>query len=354
MCTPCPSRSRSGSAATFCDCVDGFVRKRPGDIHQGCLIRMNSQPTPVGNQRAFIMMITLQIETNSTDVQKLSAFLRTEISVFYDCPQDKIKLDMGPSRRKQYQAYLVLELLDDPMQVKSQLAETQGLLEEFLGLDARWIFKVLSLDLTCGIGYSPVPGSNASNISMPGVCMACSVGFYKKNLDNSPCLACPSGSSTSSKGSTNISYCACNMGYRSTNASELACVSRQYVSVKEAEDAARTVSTAVGTVVATNVALAVATAVASSVSTAVAASSGGAVGGAVGAGMSGGGGTVLEGAGSSGGGSGTLTLITQVQFLNQVCLYTAVDCGSRCTSVFIHMLSRSRWEESAGLRDQKA
>ena len=186
------------------------------------------------------------------------------------------------------------------------------------------------MSATCGLGYSPEPGSSNSsspsdilNTSTIGGCTACALGFHKEALDNSPCVACPKRATTNSSGTTGPQWCICNDGYTASNDSALdettlVCVIKgQYVSEEDAKVAAEAVSTAVGVIVGANVAVAVGTAVASSVSTAVAASSGGAVGGVV----TGSGGAAtgeVAGSGSSGSSGGTLTLITQVQFLNQV------------------------------------
>lgn len=287
--------------------------------------------------RLFLMMISLQVRMNSTDTGELKKGLAVQTAGFFSVDVSVVSVDVASAkqrfsslatRRREYGANLEVELLDDPAAVTSRLTETRGLLEEFLKLDLFSDVKVLDIKVTCGSGYSPMPGSksSSSNVSAQdsinsSSCLACSVGFYKQDLDNSPCQACPRFSTTGVPAASNLSQCVCNTGYMPGNSTDLECVSSmQYLSVEDAEIAARTVSSAVGAVVATNVAIAVSTAVVSSVSSAVAASSGGAVGGAVGAGMGGGGGAVMaEGgsAGSSGGGS-TLTLITQVQFLNQV------------------------------------
>ncbi len=217
-------------------------------------------------------------------------------------------------------------LSGDPNEI---MPDTQGMFQEFLRSDGQWIVKVLSLSTTCGSGFSVAASAGdpdaSANISSADTCIVCPRATYKYLLDNSPCSPCPKHSSTNITGALDISACACDGGFRTANESTqdasgaeqvFACVSStQYISTQEAADAAESVSTAVGVIVAANVAVAVGTSVGVSVSSAVAASSGGAVGGAVGG--SGGAASGSSSAGSSSS-SGTLSLITQVQFLNQV------------------------------------
>ena len=206
------------------------------------------------------------------------------------------------------------------------------------------IIVVVNMSASCGRGHSFVPGGDSQHAGQAtteetpardaglvrsvrsggNVCRPCTIAFFKQAADNSACVACARFSSTNSTGAVSEEACVCQQGYRKLNQSELAsaaddearaCVSvNQYVSPTAAAEAAAGMSQAVGVAVASNVALAVGTAVASSVSSAVAASSGGAVGGAVGGGVGGSGGL----AGGSSGGGMAVTLITQVQFLNQV------------------------------------
>lgn len=198
----------------------------------------------------------------------------------------------------------------------ARIADTSASLQEFLDLGqvsrSMTKVKVLGMHATCGRGYSTENGSAVAGNSS-GTCTPCEFGFHKEALDDSPCLQCPTFASTNSTGTTDGALCFCEDGYMLINGSS-ACVSKsQYVSVEDAKAAARAVSSIVGAVVGANVAVTVGTVVASSVSSAVAASSGGAVGGGAASGGAGAG-------GSSGGSSSssTITLITQVQFLNQV------------------------------------
>ena len=217
------------------------------------------------------------------------------------------------------------------------LAETAVLLQYFLDdvfavhrrLSLSGIrLKVLEMHATCGAGYSLSPGfiPNATNLSvMPSFqsCMPCFKGFYKSLTDDSPCVSCSAHATTQGQGATDETACDCVQEYRRANSSEVTdgmseegatviCVRLgQFVSAQVARETAQAVSAAIGVAVGTNVAVAVGTAVATSVGSALAASSGGAVSGAVGESM-------LGSVGSSGSTGGTMTMITQVQFLSTV------------------------------------
>ena len=165
----------------------------------------------------------------------------------------------------------------------NNIAETSSMLEEVLNSpEGRRVrrttsFKVqvLGMGATCGQGYSSEPGSSNSsdsNTSPSSDCIPCALGFHKEAMDNSPCLACPKHATTNFSGTIDPSSCTCKDGYTAANASQtssselggqsLVCVNaRQYVSEKDAKEAAQAVSTAVGVVVGANVAVAVGTAV---------------------------------------------------------------------------------------------
>ena len=226
-------------------------------------------------------------------------------------------------------------LYENHVAFNARMADEKATLQEFLDLGqgrrSMINFTVLGIHATCGRGYSTQNGSEVSGNSS-GTCTPCAIGFHKEALDDSPCLRCPKFASTNSTGTTDEALCSCKDGYMLTNTSSMCASKSQYVSIEDAKAAASAVSSVVGAVVGMNVAVAVGTVVASSVSSAVAASSGGAVGGAVG----GAGGSFSAGGGAPGGGtgaggssggissgtikisSGTLPLITQVQYLNQV------------------------------------
>ena len=276
-----------------------------------------------------MMQVVMQVESNVSDAQQLEQMLQLRASEFFECPPDQVVVTR-PSRRSIATPVLTqmeAVLSGDP----SEYADTSGLLEEYLG-SANLKTKVLTMVTTCGSGYTPTqadPAGAANGSSDAEACSPCQAATFKTLLDNSPCEDCPTHSSTNATGAVAESQCACNYGFTRANESELQTVSlkqgfqcvssAQYISAQAAAEVAGSVSTAVGIVVAANVAVAVGTSVGVSVSSAVAASSGGAVGGVLGgAGAGGSGGAAGGSSVGSSSGSSTLTLITQVQFLNQV------------------------------------
>lgn len=212
-------------------------------------------------------------------------------------------------------------LYEDHAEFNARIDETSLMLEEFLSMtDGRRRtrrvagLKVIDMGTTCGAGHSLEPGSfngsssnaSSSNSSSSG-CMACSVGFHKEALDDSPCLKCPGHATTGSTGTNDARLCICKDGYKASSlkaSNALWCVAnRQYVSIPDAKATARVMSTAIGTIIGANVAVAVGTAVGSAVSSAMASSAAVA------------GGEAATGASASGSTSGTAALVTQVRFL---------------------------------------
>ena len=272
------------------------------------------------------MQVVMQVDSNSSDAEQLEQMLQLRASEFFACRPDEVVVTLLIRRSIEMPVLTQMEVVlsGDP----SEYADMSELLEEYFG-SANLNTKVLTMVTTCGSGYTLMadPARAANGSSDVEACSPCQTKTFKSLLDNSPCQDCPTHSSTNNTGAVAESQCACDYGYRRANESELqtgaqkhgfqCVVSAQFISAQAAAEIAGSASTAVGIVVAANVAVAVGTSVGVSVSSAVAASSGGAVGG------------VLGGAGGSGGaaggssvgtssGSSTLTLITQVQFLNQV------------------------------------
>lgn len=212
-------------------------------------------------------------------------------------------------------------LYEDHTQFDARIAETSLMLEEFLSLTdgRRWTrrvagSKVINMSTTCGAGHSLEPGSfNGPSSNAPvsnsssSDCMACSVGFHKEALDDSPCLKCPGHATTGSTGTNAAGLCICKDGYAASGlkaSNALRCVANsQHVSIPDAKAAARAMSTAIGTIIGANVAVAVGTAVGSAVTSAMASS------------VAVAGGEATTGASASGStSSGTTALITQACF----------------------------------------
>lgn len=271
------------------------------------------------------VQMKILVQINQSGVPAVEQILRIPIADFFSISEANVRI-LVANRRNVLDAAVDVVVYQDHARFLEELEETQLLLQEYLNslqgrrqsVDA--IFQVLSMRATCGRGYTTRSGSNSSSSTDADECFPCTVGTYKQALDNSACVKCASRhASTNMTGAIDVSSCGCVDGYSLANISDtstnytLTCVGgQQYVSVENAIEASRAISAAVGTVVAANVAVGVATAVASSVSSAVAASSGATVGGAT---AGSGGAASGSSAGSSSG--GTLTLITQVQFLNQ-------------------------------------
>ncbi len=266
-------------------------------------------------------MIT-DIQNGAEGTSEVKELLAVELAQFFSCEREDVSMAWDNSLGE---FNVSLEGIYDDFKVR--LDETESMLQEYLNLLVRarrqgnidWQVRVLAITTTCGVGYSLDPGSNSS-IAPSDTCQPCLKGFHKSAADNSPCIPCPAAASTSSEGATHAVFCECIEDFRRANQTELPegsepdvvlCVRKgQFVSVQDAKKAAQTVSAAVGAVVATNVAVVIASTVASTVASSVAASSGGAAAAAAGEGVAG------SAAGSSSG--GTIALITQVQFLNQV------------------------------------
>ena len=289
---------------------------------QGCFIRQTRPSDGDVVLREFLVQINLSAELN----QSLGVpAIQQAIADFFSISEVDVTVVETNRRAVIYSAVEAIVYRDQPEFVKD-LADTTLLLQEYLNsLEGRRrsgsaFFQVLSMQATCGRGYTTRSGPNPSNADS-NACIPCGLGEYKSALDNSACVPCAARhASTNVTGAIAASFCYCAEGHTAANISDtsnytLTCVNyQQYVSVENAKGVSRAISAAVGTVVAANVAVGVATAVASSVSSAVAASSGATVGGAT----AGSGGAASGSSSACSSSGGTLTLISQVQFLNQV------------------------------------
>eukprot|EP00960_Hanusia_phi_P064305 765761-Hanusia_phi.AAC.1 len=88
------------------------------------------------------------------------------------------------------------------------------------GVDTQDLYKIL-VSSGCEVGYGYVSSSS---------CTACAVGYYKYDIGDLTCTACPSFTTTSSTASNSSSSCQCNVGYESSGSTCTACNSGYYKS----------------------------------------------------------------------------------------------------------------------------
>ena len=302
-----------------------------------------------GGARRFLIRFT--VSANRSHVEGTKAALQNKLRIFFSVSLYHINLEAastgeragdgsGGTRRQgvmQTDMNVAVQLEDDHETFLARLTDMRSALSSFLEPSVE---SVSAIYATCGQGHYPIAAT----------CAKCAISTYKEALDDEGfeegCLPCPSDHMLTPAGATSLSLCTCDEenGYTwhrdgatgnssanvSTSLSEglnsstsvvpgRCSRSWQLVTPAEAAAVANTVSNVIAVVAATNIAIAVVSSI------------GGAVGGAVGGAM---GGSLLAaeagvagaeagvvGGGTSGGSatgvsaSGTVILISQVQFL---------------------------------------
>ena len=341
-CLECPrnsvSRHRSLDVGG-CVCLAGYRGKL-------CEIKDLGLPGPAA--RNFLIKfdiavsLTFNVPNSEFEVasMNLTVFVATQesqLADFFNITDDQVLIaqsDLSVSRRNERRVDLPVsvQVFGEPEQISP--TTLQASLQTYLG------FSVTKLAATCGQGYSRAEAN--------GPCTPCPSGFFKSQLEDSACTACPLAHMTTTPAAKAQEECTCDelAGYflqsinnTSDNATEnlgnaSAAVGRwlcrrppQFITIVEAQAAAETITTMVTSIIVANVVATVCTTVAS----AVASSVGGAVSGTIGGAMSGGTGAMSGGAGASGstgevvesstsaGSAGSaILLIGHVQFLNIV------------------------------------
>ena len=287
-CIACEPGTFSLTAAVSCDvCKSGFRGL-------GCYIR---DPSTAGATE-FMVQLSLTVHNNATIGSEagLRGDLIGKLSDFFSTRPGQVQIEELISQPARRSSATLLGLTADVVLVDSR--------EEFVG-NSSFIksnlegflravhpsFKVSSMTVTCGQGYS-------FNSSLDNACVPCKAGFFQPAANNSECQACMSGM-TSRVAATSVEECSCEAGLVLSSGR---CISAgQVVSPEAAAEAAAVVSAVVGATVAASVAAGVAAGVA------------GAAGGAAGGGAAGGG-----AAGGGAGGGPAMALIGHVQMVNVV------------------------------------
>ena len=171
--------------------------------------------------------------SSDVELQQTKAKSAKEIANYFGVNSSLPVFDDEPSaRRATYDLTLKKEVEGDQEQFKDSAASQASALTSFLQLRGLNTVRVLGISVACGAGFTPeIPSTDST-------CVPCSIGTYKRVLDNSPCVTCPVPMTTNFNGATDVSACTEWAGQRLPR--------------KTAEKAGYVISAVVGSVVGIN------------------------------------------------------------------------------------------------------
>lgn len=264
-CLQCPRYMISVRGSTQCSCD---AQHRGHD----CLITKRLPVSP--EDRAFFLEVQLRVNSTHLSMgQDLESFLKEKLTDFFSLDATErlaLSISGNSAGRRQdgvlhaYSGMQTISVIASLVRNRDYMALRVAYLKQDL---KEWLGSccgVVDMQAHCGTGHQPLTNAienQTSNVSWQGSCMACPLGYHKRSLGRSSCLACPYSKTSMLPGATNESMCICRRGYILSDEGDDSgagldriCMAPGQVTEEQAAAAARTVSLVVGTALITIVA----------------------------------------------------------------------------------------------------